>query len=520
MGLERVIWAATENLSANRRGFIWNNLGRLFAQDPPKGKVPQPFVSEDKEKDIRNTYAAELAAKTPEAAIKLLDDALKTSDDSVMRYRLLELARAKAASVYDFSTAFKAADKLDEFYADVNAVGMKLTMVEDGRKGAKAREQMEAVAGAGMDAAVAAVNKGIETKNKSWYDSATKSANGAESDAKKITDKLLEEKANALAKYAKDLSGNGPTGELALAKYNYFILNDDKALDAINKTAEPKLKKLAGLAMMAPKDPAPESYYELGDVAYDAAGEAKIAFEKRSLHEKSFNFYRLALSTATGATKTKFERDKRLNNRIAELEKLTALPSGTLVDALRYCDTEKDSIKGKWKRDGGRLLNPQGFRCSLLQVNYFPGDEYTLQITMVKKDKTQGGLYFGLPLPNGKQIGLEIEGHDLGGPHTRLFVIDGRTSGVPNADYSGSVVKEGVPVTVTCDVRKTGISVTTGGKQVIDWKTTKNYEEASQWVDWGPLKDPQALSIGGYVAPYEILTYRVRTISGTPKSLK
>jgi hypothetical protein len=513
MGLERVLHAAVENLSASRRGFLWNNFGRLFAQDPPKGKVPQPFVSEEKNKELRALYSSELAAKSPEAALKLFEDAMKTSDDNATRYVLLMLAKDVAADNYDFGLAFKATDKLDEIYADINAVGIKLKMIEDGRKRRKSPEQTEAVTIAGLEAAVAAVNKGIETKNKSYYDEAKTAASNAERDAKSARNTYFSEKAEAIAKYAKELSGNGATGELALAKYQYFILNDDKAFVALDKLAEPKLKKLAGLTLMTPQNPAPESYYELGDTAYDAAGETKVAFEKRTLHEKSLNLYRAALSSATGATKTKFERDKKLSGRIAELEKLTILPGGNLVDLLKLSDPAKDVVSGNWKIQNGKLSAEAGARAKI-EFPYTPPDEYDFRIVFTR---TQGTNDVNQILYS--PVGKTAFTWHMGG-WDNMFAGFSTVKGVTghaNPTTSKTPLENGRKYEAIVKVRRDNISAYLDGKQIAQYKT--NYGDIGQFSDWN-LNKTQALGLGSAGNAVIFETIQVREINGRGKLLR
>jgi hypothetical protein len=514
MGLERVLHAAVENLSAGRRGFLWNNFGRLFAQDPPKGKVPQPFVSDEKIKELRSTYATELAAKTPEAALKLFDDAIKTSDDHATRYTLLMLARDLAADAYDMSLAFKATDKLDEVYADINAVGMKLKLFDEVRKRRKTPEQTEAVLMAGLDAAIAAVNKGIESKNKSFHDEAKTAAENAGRDAKSARNTYVSEKAEAIAKYAKELSGNGATGELALAKYQYFILNDDKAFAALDKIAEPKLKKLAGLTLMTtPQNPAPESYYELGDTAYDAAGETRVAFEKRTLHEKSLNLYRAALSSATGATKTKFERDKKLSGRIAELEKLTSIPGGNLVDLLKLSDPAKDVVSGNWKIQNGKLSAEAGARTKI-EFPYTPPDEYDFRIVFTR---TQGTNDVNQILYS--PVGKTAFTWHMGG-WDNMFAGFSTVKGVTghaNPTTSKTPLENGRKYEAIVKVRRDNISAYLDGKQIAQYKT--NYGDIGQFSDWN-LNKTQALGLGSAGNAVIFETIQVREINGRGKLLR
>lgn len=298
---------------------IWGSSSRMVAQDQ---KVPSPVVTKEKESELRKLYAKELASKEKDTVDKLLKDGLETRDDPAAQFQLFMFSYQKAIEVFDFSAAFKISDELGRRYSDLNAIGLRSRALEDARKRKPKGDQLEQLVNGDIDYAVQAM--GMGRQNSSHFDEAARAAKNAGVGAKGIKIKFLEDKAEAIQKYAADLSKDKDDG-FSMAKFRYFILGEshEEVLGALSNGSDAKLKKLAGLQVVAGKGAG--NYYEFGDVAYEAANEnGRLAFERLKLLNEARNFYERVVSEASGAEKTRYERDEKLKKRRAEIEaKLT-----------------------------------------------------------------------------------------------------------------------------------------------------------------------------------------------------
>jgi hypothetical protein len=453
------------------------------AQQQPEPKNPVPVVSKDKEKELQQLYSKELTAKTPEAIDKLFQDAVKTTgnapDDLSTRYALLEMARQMALSNYNFSDAFKITDEMAKTY-DVNVVGIKAASVEDARKKKKTPEQTEAVTQAGIDVAIAAVNKGMESKNKSFYDFAIKTAKNAQTDAKGLKNIALADMAEIIDKYATDLNGNGANGSLAELKWKYFILNDSKALEGLStQTTDAKLKKFAGL--MSYEKKAPGQYYELGDVAYEAATEkSRPGYEQRVLLEKALENYQSSLSTATGAEKTKYERDGKLKKRVEEIEK-KLLANANIVNLLSMIDPTVDQTAGEWKVNNGQLVLEKR-ATGMLKLPYIPPSEYDLTLVVQTKEGPDT-ILLGLAKDKAR-FAAHIDGSYIPNYFTGFEMLDGKNIVTNDTRYQGKLLKAGKASTILCSVRNSGTTLWVDGKKISEYKG--NYSNLRERGDYSP----------------------------------
>jgi hypothetical protein len=481
MSLEALLIWGVQDRFASRRSFIFNTLERLFTQDK---KIPVPEISKEKQKELTELYQKELIAKTPEAIDKLFQDAVKTTgiapDDIATRYALLEMARQMALTNYLFKDAFNITDEMTKTY-DVNDIGIKAASFEEARKKKKTPEQTESVTQAGIDVAIAAVNKGLESKNKSFYDFAIKTAKSAQTDAKSLKNITLTNMAEIVEKYATDLNGNGATGELATNKWKYFILNDAKALDALsNQTTDTKLKRFAGLMSFEKK--APGQYYELGDVAYEAAIEkSRPGYEQRVLLEKALENYQSVVSTATGAEKTKYERDQKLKKRVEEIEK-KMLANTNLVNLLSMIDPGVDKVSGDWTLSNSKLALTKR-TTGIIRIPYSPPTEYDISITVEPKEGDETVL-IGLVKDSAKFFaGIDVQSPAA---QTGFQKIDGRST--HESTYNGELLKTNKESTITCSVRNDGVTIIVDGKKISEFKGP--YSRLSYGGTYAPPNHP------------------------------
>lgn len=300
---------------------------RMLAQDQ---KVPSPAVSKEKETELRKVYARELASKEAEAIQKLLKDGLETKDDPAAQFQLLQLAWQKAIDLSDFPAAFAISDELAKKYSDLDPVGLRSRALEEARKKKPRGEALELLVHADLDFAITELQRGRQNA----FDEAARAAKDASAGARSIRSKFLEDKAEAIQKYAGELSKD-PGDEFSRAKLRYFILGEsgEDLLKALSTGPDLKLKKLAGLQRVAGKDVG--NLVEFGDVAYDAANESgRLSFERLKLLADARGFYDRLVSEAAGAEKTRYERDDKLKKRKTEIDSKLGASSPAPVHGL------------------------------------------------------------------------------------------------------------------------------------------------------------------------------------------
>jgi hypothetical protein len=429
-------------------------------------RTPLPNFPKEKEIELRRIYAPELAAKSQESVLKLLNDAAKTKDDPATRRILLELAFKHAGELFLFREAFKAIETLDALHQEVDPIALKGKLLDEARKKSKSPEQADALATADLDLAISAFVLG--KTNPSHYNAANKSAENAAKGAKLIKNKSLEDKAAGVSRYAADLSKDG-AGPFPLAKFRYFILeqSDNETLNVIANGSDAKLKKIANLKLLGGE--AAENFFEYGDAAYQAANDTdRSAFEKTFLQRDALESYTTALSIATGATKTKYERDPQLKKRIAELEKSAPVPfgqSGPTVDLLALIEPNLHKVAGEWQKEGPVLTGSPG-PYARIQIPYEPPEEFDLILHFERKM----GSTFIMGFPGRAMLALD----GYGGGLTCLETVDGKKGDQNETTFKGSVLGDGKKFALTCAIRKTGIAVTLDDRKLVDWRESGN----------------------------------------------
>jgi hypothetical protein len=308
-------------------------LAAMLVLLPQDQRVPSPAVPKEKETELRKVYAKELASRDAEAIQKLLQDGLETKDDPAAQFQLLQFAYQKAIDLFEFPAAFRIADELARRYSDLDGVGLRSRALEDARRKKPKGEQLDQLTQADIDFALHEMEMGRQ--NSLHFDEAARAAKNAAAGARAMKSRFLEDKAEAISRYAADLSKD-KSDDFAAARFRYFVLGEstEDVLKALSNGPDAKLKKLAGLQGIAAK--AAGTFTEFGDVAYEAAIESsRLAFERLRLLAEARGFYDRAVAEATGAEKTRYERDDKLKKRKAEIDaklgQASPAPSNGLV---------------------------------------------------------------------------------------------------------------------------------------------------------------------------------------------
>jgi tetratricopeptide (TPR) repeat protein len=498
----------------------------LEAPKPPQ-EQKQPLPSDEDmkkaETDIREVYKAEYQVKDPakkqEFANKLLDQALqiKNGSDLPTKCVLLREAYLMSTNPDGLETAFKAANALNDSFQTVDLTEMKSNALVTAQKVAKTQKDLEILA----NNYVPVIDEAL-TQDK--YDNASTMAKSLKTVATSLKNKDLVDKAvkyekdipalkteyNTAAKALETLTQN-PADPSANLTYGKFLAKKgdwDKAMEYFFKTSDVDLQEAAKAELLVKSGNAEADTYMKAAEKWEAIGKKNKGIDQERFFGRAVECYQNALSSTTNPiAKAKIEK------KLKEFEGKTATQNG-LVNLLALIDPQKDAVKGAWKLEGAKLITPVETRCSSLQLPYVPPEEYDLKVVLEQKDKP-GGVYIGL-VAGENQFGVELDGYTLEPkPRTRVYLIDGKSTGFPGADYTGKLFEKNKPSTVVCSVRKSQLTVSVDGKTVINLKNP-DYAKFSRWWEWS-VSNPRALSIGAYDITYQIHQIMLTPTRGTGK---
>jgi hypothetical protein len=188
-------------------------------------------------------------------------------------------------------------------------------------------------------------------------------------------------------------------------------------------------------------------------------------------------------------------------------------PGSQAVDLLALIDPAKDRVAGPWGKDGGVLVNPE-MKFTRIQVPYSPPEEYDLTLVAERKKGTNS-IVIGL-VAGGKQFCAIIDAFEKD-TASGIDLIDGLSFPDNETAHAGVLLKNGVPSTIVCSVRKDRLSVTVDGRKVVDWKA--DYARVSLFREW-KVKDDQALFLGAWTAPYRVHKLELAPVTGAGRPLR
>jgi hypothetical protein len=147
-----------------------------------------------------------------------------------------------------------------------------------------------------------------------------------------------------------------------------------------------------------------------------------------------------------------------------------ALPSqpsfavGKEVDLLALVDPERDTLNGKWEKDGTSLRIAEGQGLSRLVIPVDVPVEYKLTARVIRDPSNKDELNISLPFA-GSQADLVFDNEGtVGGLH-----LDFKNINENETTYRKPVIPAGVPADLTFWVRRTGLKVTGNDGTIIDW---------------------------------------------------
>jgi tetratricopeptide (TPR) repeat protein len=310
--------------------------------EPKKTAVPDPVQLAEAEKRIRKTFADDFAktklADQAALAGQLLDEAIKTKDDAVARFALLQLTSETAARGGDFNLALRAIDAIDQEY-EIDAPARKTKLLRDASQVQQLPVYFRALTDAALELAeenVAADHYPAANQLLGIAEAASRRANSpqhqnrAQTRGREVAEitKEYEKAKSAAAKLqtdAEDAAASAAWGRfLACYKGNW-----GGGLVLLAQGSDPSLKELAAQDLARPTDV--EDQLRIGD-GWWKLGESATGVRKKQLWIRAKHWYDQVASQLQGFSKTRVEANLKEIDKLLPKEEATAeRPSTTTV---------------------------------------------------------------------------------------------------------------------------------------------------------------------------------------------
>jgi hypothetical protein len=182
------------------------------------------------------------------------------------------------------------------------------------------------------------------------------------------------------------------------------------------------------------------------------------------------------------------------------------------MDLLELMDTKRDQVQGTWTLENHTLESPKEYGARL-EIPFQPPEEYELQVIAEPLDAANGLL---LGQRSGQHrfavlVNYATDKKVL----SALENIAGENVGNPST-VEGAMLKKGRPSLITCTVRKTGVTVSVDGREVIQWVGDRDSLSLSNY--WKTPTE-NALFIGAYDCRYRITRATLTPLTGEGKKL-
>ena len=185
------------------------------------------------------------------------------------------------------------------------------------------------------------------------------------------------------------------------------------------------------------------------------------------------------------------------------------------VDLLALVDVERHRVSGQWTRRNGALEAPKEYGARI-EIPYQPPAEYRLTVIAEPLDEPNG-LILGQRSGESRFLALvNFDRNDKQKPRSALENIDGLNVDRNATTINAALLKKNRPSQIVCTVRKTSVTVTVDGQEIIHWQG-----EASRLglSDYWNTPTPTALFLGAYDCRYRFTRVTLSPISGTGKKL-
>lgn len=476
-------------------------------------RLPEPAAAVQKETRaaVRDLFKEDYAKKSPAdqqaLARKLLAKGVETADDPPGRYVLLQEAREIAAAAGDLGTAFQAADEaakafaVDGYALRVAAVGMLVPGLRD------------------PDRARLCVRALLETAENAARAEAFEAAEDAVSKTPPLVriaqDPILAARAAELkrdvaslkseAGRIKRLLENPKTGDAEALGRWFCLAKADWETGLPHLIAGAKAPLKTAVDKDAAKPPTPQARMEAGEAWLELAQKEKSAWRRSNLLARARFWLRQAHADATGLL-----RD-RIDKRLGEAEETE--PGA--VNLLRLIDARLDAIEGDWSLEAGVLSINNRVPWARVEIPYAPPDEYELTVVFERKEGDQA---VGIGLGHGPtQFSMFVDGFAERGGKSGLDHLDMTVIEKHPASVDGLYTKIGVPCTVVCTVRKSGVVVTVDGRTLVQFGGP--YSRLSPSPVWR-TRIPRALLLGTYESRVVFTRASLYPLSGQGKKLR
>ncbi len=186
------------------------------------------------------------------------------------------------------------------------------------------------------------------------------------------------------------------------------------------------------------------------------------------------------------------------------------------VDLLKTVDLEKHQYWGEWSFDGKALVSPSLQSSARVQVPFNASDEYVLTVDV---ERVSGGnmLAIGLPVQGGQTIvSLDFEtGNGLLSCLQTVDNLDGLSSNNVTRRFM-NVFSDGVPTTITCIVRNTGVEVRQDGEPIVQFDgDLRRLDEGRVW----DVPDRGAFIVGAWHSVYRITRMEIAPLDDRSQAI-
>jgi hypothetical protein len=183
------------------------------------------------------------------------------------------------------------------------------------------------------------------------------------------------------------------------------------------------------------------------------------------------------------------------------------------LDLLDLIDVPKDAVAGAWGFQDRGLITAST-QWGRLQVPCVLPEEFDLKMTVCRK-RGVNSLNLGFPFL-GSQGMLVLDGWD--GRTQCLMLGDGSNPSTNETSVTNrKVFKWNLPTSIMLSVRKTGITLSVGGKPLIDWKGSSSELFFSSGFN---VPNPRTLVLASWESVFRIDECLLTPIGGTPTLLR
>ena len=199
----------------------------------------------------------------------------------------------------------------------------------------------------------------------------------------------------------------------------------------------------------------------------------------------------------------------------AEVSQPPIRDTGDELDLLPLVDVERQRVSGQWTQRDGVLESPKEYGARI-EIPYQPPAEYRLTVIAEPLDEPNGLI---LGQRSGEQRFLVLVNYDQGQkqkPASAIENVDGQNVDRNATTIRSALLKKNRPSQIVCTVRKSSVTVSVDGQEIINWRGDSSRLGLS---DYWQTPTATALFLGAYDCRYRFTRVTVSAISGTGKNL-